>query len=1034
MNLRIFVYQFIFAQALLLILPGVSCADNDAQVNTQVNNIQSNTMVSAMNPSQIVFGKPATVSLSLDKLPAETMVALQPAGPFASSAIPLPQGAQLLAKYHDIVYAAGGDTVYGLDLASSSPQILREVQANSTISAIHAYDHYLLCGTESGELILYDIAAGNSLSQKHSVSLSSSITALAIEAGNVYALLDSRKLIVIGLSALNEKPLASVTLPKQFTALAVKGAYVYLTGDDTGVQIVDVSDYNKPQLRSAFPISGQGQDITVDNNLAFVAGGASGMTVFDVSDPQHIQWLGNHNKMGPAYGVSVYQGLIAIVNNANQRLLSLDVSNPLLPITDSIYKPQGRIRDLLIDWPYVYAATSSGVERVDFSSSAAIQISNEGINQGGSRRAFIRDDIAYVADWFSGLHLYDISIPYAPRHLGNYHTSGSSKGVVVRDNTAFVGDDDHGLQIIDISDPRHPSKISEVMSSGLAYTMKLVGNLIYLADHRGGFDIIDVSDIHHPKVIGRYDTPGKSWALDVVDGIAYVADDSSGLLVFDVRDPGAITLIGQYNPGGYAEDVKVVGQHAYVAFFDKGFYILDVSNPREPQLTGHTPIPGNARSVSLDGPYAYIAGWESGMQVVDIRKLSAPHIVAYYDTDGSAWGLDIYKNHAYVWDWWGGIKVIDISNPLQPKYAGRYQGRGLIQRLAIGGDYLYTANGAGGMQVYDIKNPLNPIWATGLDISGSVRDIALAGQKAYLAADDDGIVIADITDPFYVRWLGRLKTPGGIQRVSGDESLLIAQDESAGLLVVDVSHTDKARITSQLPIKSNDFKLQGRHLFVTSAEHGLTAYHVSRQLSPQQPLKLLAQYQTKQEARWIRVSGDTIVVSETGHGIHILRLHNNQFQKMGFFAYTGTIADMQIFGNRLYVADDSSGILDIDISDPKNPTLGVLYPPTVILGSLAINEQAIFVGGDKTVNSVSRLQDIAVHRTSHSELELKLPAGLPMGSYQLSVVRPDGRKQVLADSLAVKPAKSKKPKFTMEDFKKILEQQKLNNQSTSPSP
>jgi hypothetical protein len=57
-----------------------------------------------------------------------------------------------------------------------------------------------------------------------------------------------------------------------------------------------------------------------------------------------------------------------------------------------------------------------------------------------------------------------------------------------------------------------------------------------------------------------------------------------------------------------------------------------------------------------------------------------------------------------------------------------------------------------------------------------------------------------------------------------------------------------------------------------------------------------------------------------------------------------------------------------------------------------------------------------------------------MGSYQLSVVRPDGRKQVLADSLAVKPAKSKKPKFTMEDFKKILEQQKLNNQSTSPSP
>ncbi|WP_455211231.1 LVIVD repeat-containing protein [Kaarinaea lacus] len=1007
--------------ALLFVLPRFVTADNNALVMTTVNSIE---------PGQVTFGKPAKVSLSLDELPAEAMLALQPAAPFASHSIQFPQAATLLVKYKESVLTASGNTLYALNFAQSSVKALASIQLNNTITALQVYDNYLLCATATGELLLYDIDTDYTFNVKNTVNLGDSITAIAVDTDKAYVLVNKTQLTILRLSDFKAKPLTNITLQRRYHDLTVSGTTVYLTGDKTGVQIIDISNLNKPQFYPAFSISGVGQDVSIDNNLAFVAGGTAGMTVFDVSDPQQIRWLGNHNKMGSVYGVSVYQGIIAITNNANQRLVSLDVSNPLLPITDSIYTPQGRIHDLLVDWPYVYVAGSAGVERVDFSSSAAMQISNEGINQGGSRRAFIHDNIAYVADWFSGLHMYDISIPHAPRHLGNFHTPGSSKGVVVRDNIAFVGDDDHGVQVIDISDPQHPQKLSEVLSTGLAYTMKLVDDLIYLADHRGGFHIIDVSDVRHPTVIGSFDTPGKSWAIDVADGIAYVADDSSGLLVFDVRDPSAIALIGQFNPGGYAEDVKIMGQHAYVAFFDKGFYILDISNPREPQLTGHTPIPGNARSVSLDGPYAYIAGWESGLQVVDIRKLSAPQIVAYYDTDGSAWGLDIYNDHAYIWDWWGGVKVINISNPLQPQFAGQYHGKGLIQRLAIRGDYMYTANGAGGMQVYDIKNPLNPIWATGLDVSGSVRDIALTNDKAFLAADDEGIVIANISKPFYAYWQSRLQTPGTIQRLSADQSWLIAKDGRAGLLLIDASQPDNVRITDQLSVESNDFYLQGQDVYITSPEHGLQVYRIDSQ----QRLKLLTRYPTKQEARWVRVSNDYIALREARSGIHLLQLKDSHIQPVGFFAYEGTVEDMQIFGDRLYIASQATGILDIDISNPKNPTLSVLYPPTAVLGSLAINEQALFVGGDKTVNSVSRLGEIVIRRTSANDLELSLPSDLPLGNYQLSLVQPDGSKRVLEDSLVVKPAKSKKPKFTMEDFKKIMEQQKLNNPNMPSSP
>ena len=143
------------------------------------------------------------------------------------------------------------------------------------------------------------------------------------------------------------------------------------------------------------------------------------------------------------------------------------------------------------------------------------------------------------------------------------------------------------------------------------------------------------------------------------------------------------------------------------------------------------------------------------------------------------------------------------------------------------------------------------------------------------------------------------------------------------------------------------------------------------------------------------------------------------------------INDLQVSAGHLFAASDATGVLDIDISDPKTPTLTALYPNTVVMGPMAVNAKAIFVAGDKTVNSVSRLGDIALQRTPDSDIQLQLPAGLPMGNYQLSLVQPNGNKVVLEKTLSVKPAKRKKPKFTMDDFKKILEQQKLNKQKNA---
>ncbi len=93
---------------------------------------------------------------------------------------------------------------------------------------------------------------------------------------------------------------------------------------------------------------------------------------------------------------------------------------------------------------------------------------NEGVNLGGSRKVFVKNNIAYVADWFSGLHLYDIADPHLPKLISSFHTPGSPKGILVSGNYAFVGDDDYGLQIIDVKDPQNPRLVSSRLMRGLA--------------------------------------------------------------------------------------------------------------------------------------------------------------------------------------------------------------------------------------------------------------------------------------------------------------------------------------------------------------------------------------------------------------------------------------------------------------------------------------------------------------------------------------------------------------------------------------
>jgi len=288
---------------------------------------------------------------------------------------------------------------------------------------------------------------------------------------------------------------------------------------------------------------------------------------------------------------------------------------------------------------------------------------------------------AYLAQWYEGLQVIDVSDPANPRRVGGYDTPGGAWGVAVSGQHAYVADGLAGLQVIDVSDPAKPRWVGGYDTSGNAYRVAVSGNYAYVADLDAGLQVIDVSDPANLRRVGGYDPSGAS-GVAISGHYAYVAALDAGLQVLDVSDPANPRRVGGYDTSGRADDVAVSGHYAYVADAWGGLQVIDVSDPANPRWVGGYDITGRAYNVAVSGNYAYVAvtGWHvnrpSALQVIDVSNPANPRRVGGYEygyTDiGEVGGVAVSGQYIYlaVADWpvgeWSGLQIFRLSVPGAP--------------------------------------------------------------------------------------------------------------------------------------------------------------------------------------------------------------------------------------------------------------------------------------------------------------------------------------------------------------------------------
>jgi hypothetical protein len=282
-------------------------------------------------------------------------------------------------------------------------------------------------------------------------------------------------------------PTALAYLPLQgfLNAVEVAGNYAYVAAGAAGLEVVDVSLLVAPRLVGALLTPGNANDVRVAGAVAYVANG-DGLLTVDVRDPSRPARLGTLAiPGGRAVRLAVGAGVVYLAD-AGYGLRVVDVSNPAQPkVVGSLALP-GDSRAVSLSGSYAVVASGlSGVAVVDVSNPAApVLRGSTPENRPRAGGVAARGHLAYIAAGrpdgvYGGLHVVELADPTTPADLGASSDNFGATRVAVEDRFALASQF--------FWDPKVP--IFDVGVAPPVYTAELDLGTAPGADARRGTDI-----------------------------------------------------------------------------------------------------------------------------------------------------------------------------------------------------------------------------------------------------------------------------------------------------------------------------------------------------------------------------------------------------------------------------------------------------------------------------------------------------------------------------------------------------------------
>jgi hypothetical protein len=435
---------------------------------------------------------------------------------------------------------------------------------------------------------------------------------------------------------------------------------------------------------------------------------------------------------GPSEAVAA-AGQWAVLGEGN-RVLVLDVSDPASP------RLVGRSDDLgapitslsLVGQRVVVGAGDAGLHILDVSLPFAP------IEMGRWRGGPVRDVavagmVAYVLDGTGRLVMVDIGNPAAMRDLGR-SDAADFREVAVAGGTAWLAGMRGPVVAVDVRDPNAPSVLSltavDDWIGGLA-----AGDGWMSIGHGDNVNLYDVTAPAFPRLLGT-----RKVGFGVTDGVIvdrklYVISGPRPVLILELR-AGLLMESTRLEHEGTSADIAVDGERIYLAISPRLFagdpLVNGLAIARGSQMLGTYAGFGPVLGVAVRNGLAYVAAGRHGVQVWDTSYLPRMSPAGQLRTNGEATGLNIEGQTMVVADTQVGLLLADLATPAAPRVV-TFTGSGRhYTRVKIVGGVVYAIEGTS-PRIIDIRTPGAPgseQWLDGIDIA---NDLDIDDSALYIA-------------------------------------------------------------------------------------------------------------------------------------------------------------------------------------------------------------------------------------------------------------------------------------------------------------
>ena len=483
--------------------------------------------------------------------------------------------------------------------------------------------------------------------------------------------------------------------------------------------------------------------LSQDYSKLYLAASESGVLIFNISDPEQPQFIGEYNTPDIAYNIKL--------SNDEKSLFIADGKTGLIAVNNDDNTTLGRFN--------TYGSANSVTLSAD-------------------------ETKAYIADGYKGVVIVDISNPSDISYIETIDTPDFASAITLnKDETkAFVSDRKSNIQVIDLKEENHKI-IQSIQTPYRTYAITLAKDesYLYAATGTNGIEIVAAHSLPNPFILNHITSSYKTYKAVQQDTYLYTTEGKAGLQIVNISNKQSPKLVNTFDTDGFTLDITFNGSTAYIADGYKGVKKLDISDKNNPQIIDSIDTDGFTSSLQYlsKNKALIVSDGTKGVKLFDAETLT---LLDNFISESKPLDITLSKDEKEVYVALGnsGLLTLSITNShLSNKKILTTDS--YIKHVTLDGEYAYLSGDKSQLLVLDLSSYTI---VKSIPIGAFAYSASVDGEYIYVANGKDGITIIEKAN---YKVLGSIDCQGEVRQITISNNTLYAASSESGVSIIDLS-------------------------------------------------------------------------------------------------------------------------------------------------------------------------------------------------------------------------------------------------------